>query len=217
MDWLKNVLSKDQYELLVTDTYVKAFPSATTSTDLLKGEYREMDKLTQLASQFDIAALTIAHSRKLGRDEDGSSLVSVAGTTGRTAAADAILMLSGTPGQPRAKLSVTSRDTEGLDVALTRCPTTGAWVAAPSAVAATNAKTSAGQTKILEVLETKGPLRRSDIEEQLVGDKRSSVGTWLHRLKKDKRIVLLGSSNDFYGLPGQEAPAQIPNETPEAA
>jgi hypothetical protein len=54
-------------------------------TDLLKAEYREMDKLTQVARKYDLAVLTIAHSRKLGRDEDGSSLVSVAvaGTTGR--------------------------------------------------------------------------------------------------------------------------------------
>jgi hypothetical protein len=125
-----------------------------------------MDKLTKLAKTADLAILTIAHSRRPGRDEDGSSLVSVAGTMGRTAAADAILMPSGKPGQGKAKLSVTSRDTEGLELEPIRSADTGAWVAAPPAGRNEAPKVSPSQSLILDLLK-RGPLKRSEIEKEL--------------------------------------------------
>jgi RecA-family ATPase len=94
MVWLNDVLKSQRYELLIIDTYVKAFPADSSARDLFKGEYKQMDTLTKVAQQHDLALLTIAHTRKPGKDEDGGSLISVAGTGGRTAAADAVLMLS---------------------------------------------------------------------------------------------------------------------------
>ena len=127
LDALDATLSNTDYELVIVDTYVKAFPGEAGARDLFKGEYKQLDRLTKLAEKHDLAILTVIHTRKPGKGEDGSSLVSVAGTGGRTAAADAILMLSGTSGKPTAKLTLISRDTEGFETSLARDPVTSGW------------------------------------------------------------------------------------------
>ena len=208
MDWLKDVLKSQPWELLIIATYVKAFPSDSRTRDLFKGEYKQMDTLTKLAEQHDLAVLTIAHTRKPGKDEDGGSLISVAGTGGRTAAADAVLMLSGRQGKATAKLNVISRDTEGLELTLTRNPATSGWTATPPAASIADAKLSAGKTKILDLLAHKGPLTRSGIEHELPTENGVSIGTWLFRLvQKDHQVVKLGGTHTcYYGLPGQVLP-----------
>jgi AAA domain len=203
MEQLEATLAAGSYELLIVDTYVAAFPSETASRDLFKGEYKQMAELTKLARLHDLAVLTIAHTRKGDRDEDGSSITAVAGTGGRTAAADAILMLAGTSGQPKATLTVVSRDTEGLELELTRDASTTGWRATtPVACGARARRPNANHARILELLAQQGPLSRGRIDDALPDVNQSSLGTWLKRLMDSGEIVRVGL--DRYGLPDHQ-------------
>jgi hypothetical protein len=197
LDWLDDLLKRGGYELLVIDTYVKAFPSESRSSDLFKGQYKQMDKLTGLARKHDFCVFTNAHARKPGKDEDGSSLISVAGTGGMTAAVDAVLMLQGKG--KAARLNVISRDTEAQTLVLKRTPPTVGWVAVPPTASLAQAQLSAGKASVLEVLTRKGPLTRSEVEAELPEAKSGSVGTWLYRLEQDQLVVKRDGGR--YGLP----------------
>jgi AAA domain len=197
LDALSATLTADRYELVIVDTYVKAFPGEAGTRDLFKGDYKQMDRLTKLAEKHDLAILTIIHTRKPGKGEDGSSLVSVAGTGGRTAAADAILMLSGTSGKPTAKLTLISRDIDGFEATLTRDPDTSGWKATGGGSAA--AKARAGEAEICALLAKKGPMRAADIERELAPTKPATVRSWLSRLADADVIDRLNFNR--YGLP----------------
>jgi hypothetical protein len=205
MEQLEATLAAGRYELLIVDTYVAAFPIESGLRDVFAGQYEQMDQLTKLAHRQGLAVLTIAHSRKPGKDESGSSLVSVAGTGGRTAAADAVLMLAGTPGKPKATLTVTSRDTEGMELELTRDDTTTGWKATSPAGGAAR-RGSPGKAKIVELLRRTGPRTRAEIEAEMPDCNESTIGTWLRRLVQEGSIRQMGYLGRYYGLPGQHPP-----------
>ena len=115
--------------------------------------------LTKLANKHKLAILTVSHSRKPGKGEPETTLAAVSGTSGRTAALDAVLLLrkTGSGGI----LSVISRDIEVLDLQLERDPSTAAW-RATGAVA--KPKPRAGQAEICELLLRRGPMTASEIQ-----------------------------------------------------
>jgi hypothetical protein len=204
---LDSKLATGDYELCIIDTFVSAFPSESGSRDLFRSEYRQMAELTKLAQRHDLAILTVAHTRK-GDVEDGSSIRGVAGTGGRTAAADAVLMFSGMSGKPDATLTVISRDTEGAELKVTRDADTTGWRVTGAAHVKPGKQPTTGQQKILDLLADRGPLTRSKIEEELSDVNGDSIGTWLHRLCNDGRIAAERSGLAWrYVLAGQDAAA----------
>ena len=197
---LDATLSNTDFELVIVDTYVKAFPGEAGARDLFKGEYKQLDRLTKLAEKHDLAILTVIHTRKPGKGEDGSSLVSVAGTGGRTAAADAILMLSGTSGKPTAKLTLISRDTDGFETSLARDPVTSGWKITDGDGAAP--KRRAGQAEICGLL-ADGPKTTAQLQQALPDVDPNTVRSWLKRLVA---AGLVGQDGELYQLPAPAAP-----------
>jgi hypothetical protein len=206
---LEATLAARPYELLVVDTYVKAFQADTGGSDLFKSDYKQMDVLTQLARKFDLAVLTNAHSRKPGKGEKGTELVSVAGTGGRTAAPDAGLMLAKT-GKGAACLNVISRDTEELEIMLQRNSTTGGWETVGAATAPPKrANASRGKGKVLELLRTSDSLTGAEIKKALCPpEDDGNVAVWITRLSEDRQIVI--DTQKRYSVPVGGAAATAP-------
>jgi hypothetical protein len=160
-------LTAERYVLVIIDTFTAAFPKEQTARDVVRADYRQSDSLTRVARAHDLAILTISHTRKAGpRDEPDMSLAAVSGTGGRTAPLDAVLVLRKNGDRfGGATLTVTSRDTEGLELKLARDPLTGAWVgAAPRPIAV---KARAGEAEVRAVLERLGPSTASAIQQAL--------------------------------------------------
>jgi hypothetical protein len=197
-------LASRPYELLVLDTHVAAFSEAATSADLFRADYKQFAQLSKLAEKHALAVLTIAHTRKLGRDEDGLSLASVAGTGGRTAAVDAVLMLR-RDRKGNAKLSVTSRDTNGVNLDLMRDPVTRGWTAVAPKRASVQPPTP-GEAKILDLLKVDGPLTTKQIQEKLASENASSISVWLFRLVQIRLVATDSSRPCVYRLATQQSP-----------
>jgi hypothetical protein len=87
-------LKQNPVELVVLDTLLAALQSAGGGNrDVLRSDYREMNVLRELAQKHDTSILVIHHTRKMG----GEGLDTVAGTSGVTAAADAVWTLKQGP------------------------------------------------------------------------------------------------------------------------
>lgn len=89
MGQLDELLTAGRFELVIIDTFLKV-AHAHGNRDILRSEYAEIAQLQELAHKHDIAIVLVAHTRKMGAE---NGLDMVAGSTGITAACDAVWTL----------------------------------------------------------------------------------------------------------------------------
>src|SRR5262249_46936948 len=106
-------LAEKPAELVIIDTLL-AVVKASSNRDLLRGDYSEGTVLRELAEKHKTAILVVHHLRKMGAEY---GLDAVAGTTGLTAACDAVWVLK-RGGTGECLLEVTGRETEEQTYAL---------------------------------------------------------------------------------------------------
>jgi predicted ATP-dependent serine protease len=93
--------------LMIIDTLL-AVVRANGKRDVLRSDYEEVNVLRQLAEKHDVAIIVVHHLRKMGADY---GLDAVAGTTGITAACDAVWTLRRQSGG-ECLLEITGREME---------------------------------------------------------------------------------------------------------
>jgi hypothetical protein len=201
LEALNHEIHDGQYELVIVDTLVKAFPQERGASDLFRADYRQIDALKGLADNNSVALLVIAHTRK---EEAEYALNAVAGTSGLTAAADAILILAKT--SSGAKLQVISRDIDESEFSLVRDATTSGWkIAAEGPGPIPND----GKQRILSLLRDQGPLTSNEIQQTLADENGSTVRSWIRRLGDEKRIIQ-GLDNKYALSTGSSASHLFP-------
>jgi AAA domain len=178
---LDSEIRDGQYELVIIDTLVKAFPQDRGSSDLFRADYRQIDTLKRLADDNEVALVVLAHTRK---EEAEYALNVVAGTGGLTAAADAILVLGKT--STGAKLQVISRDIDESEFSLLRDTGTSGWKIAAEGPGPIPVE---GKQRILDLLRDGGSMTSHEIQGALAGENGSTVRSWIHRLVEEGRIV----------------------------
>lgn len=98
--------------LVIIDTFL-ALVRDRKSKDAMRGDYAEVDRLRAIAEKHKTAILLVAHSRKAAADYHVDA---VAGTSGMTAACDAVWTLAKKP--DGATLQVTGREFEDRTIGL---------------------------------------------------------------------------------------------------
>jgi len=105
---LHELLKAGHYDFLVIDTFLKLARSGGGNRDIMRSEYAEVTQLQELAHRHGIAIVLVAHTRKMGAE---NALDTVAGTTGITAACDAVWTLRKMP-DGASVLEITGREME---------------------------------------------------------------------------------------------------------
>jgi hypothetical protein len=86
---LEKLLSEQSPNLVIIDTFLALVGNSGAKKDVMRSEYAEIAALQKLATKHDTSILLVHHLRKANVG-DNSVLDAVAGSTGVTAAADAI-------------------------------------------------------------------------------------------------------------------------------
>ena len=118
------VASADAPRLIVVDVLARVRPPADRNGSAYAADYAAVEPLQALATSYGIAVLLVHHTRK-AKDDD--YLATVSGTHGLAGAADAVLVLNRSRTAADAVLSVTGRDVEEAEHALTFDPQLGSW------------------------------------------------------------------------------------------
>jgi hypothetical protein len=100
-------LTANPSELVVVDTLLALVAAHTGRKDVLRGDYLEVNTLRQITDKHKAAMLCVAHSRKAA----GDAVDSIIGTSGTTAACDAVWQLQ-TMSTGEASLTVKGREYE---------------------------------------------------------------------------------------------------------
>ncbi len=87
---LAQLLQEGRYDLVVIDTFLRLAKSSGSNRDAMRSEYGEVTQLQMLAQSHEVAMVLVHHTRKMAAE---TGLDAVAGTTGITAACDAVWTL----------------------------------------------------------------------------------------------------------------------------
>ncbi|GAA3632808.1 hypothetical protein GCM10022223_58900 [Kineosporia mesophila] len=107
------------------DVFAKVRGIAPPSLSAYDADYAAVGRIKRIADNYGVAIVLIHHVRKAGSDD---FLQEVSGTNGIAGAADATLILKRPRGQADGTLSITGRDVEETEIALTHDSETGHWV-----------------------------------------------------------------------------------------
>ncbi|GAB6901546.1 AAA family ATPase [Kineosporia succinea] len=107
------------------DVFAKVRGPASPSLSAYDADYAAVGRIKKIADHYGIAIVLIHHVRKAGSDD---FLQEVSGTNGIAGAADATLILKRPRGQADGTLSITGRDVEEAEIALTHDQNTGHWL-----------------------------------------------------------------------------------------
>ncbi len=108
--------------LIVVDVLAKVRPDRRQTESLYDVDYRAMEPLQRIASEWGIAVLALHHTRKMEAEDPFDT---VSGSTGLTGAADSVLVLS-RDGQG-ITLYGRGRDIEEIETAMQFDHITGSW------------------------------------------------------------------------------------------
>ena len=111
---LAGLIREGRFGLVVIDTFMRLV-QPNGSRDVFRSEYAEVNQLRELAERFKIAIVLVHHTRKASAE---SGLDAVAGSTGITAACDAVWTLKRQPGGGESILEVTGREMEEVSLGL---------------------------------------------------------------------------------------------------
>jgi hypothetical protein len=182
------MLTERPCTLLVIDTLAKIV-MPEKNRDAVRSDYLEIDRIRRLAEKHHCAVLLVTHTRKMGAEY---SLDAVNGTTGTTAAADAVLVLKH-DGRGGYILSVTGRDVEAVDLSLTFH--SSIWTV--KGTAADN-DVSDAQQQVLELFRTEGgPGVSLAVEKiaRLTGRPLPATYIVVSRMVKDGLLARVGRGN----------------------
>lgn len=90
-DQLAKIIEDRHPTLVIIDTFLALVGGSDKRSDVMRAEYKEIDTIRKIAAEYDTAMVLVHHMRKSVAGESG--IDSVAGSTGVTAAADAIWTL----------------------------------------------------------------------------------------------------------------------------
>lgn len=157
-------------EVLIVDSLLAAVKTASRNhVDIMQADYNVVAMLRDLAVRHSLALVLIAHTRKAA----GDFLDLIQGTTGTTAAADAVWVIQRTP-DGLGTLSVVGREIETNVFGLKRDDGFPAWIITGEG---DEISQSDARRDIIELLRDEGPLKPSRIAGRL---RKSISGT--HRL-----------------------------------
>ena len=202
LEQLRNLIEKEAPTLVIIDTFLALVGEVRGDKNPMRAEYKEVSTLQKLAAEFQTTILLVHHTRKANIGE--TPLDSVAGTTGVTAAADAIWTLrKDQPGE--FLLDITGRECEEDSLALKfsadrdcfgwHCTGAGA-----------DAKDGKAQTEILQFLQHEGPHSVKSIG-AAVHVTYSDLRKCLYRLQdqgrvaNDGKLIRLIEPKGSYGTP----------------
>ncbi len=116
LDLLTQAIESEGYTLAIVDTLGRFVGRADTN------DYGDMTSvvgaLQEAAISRDMAVLVVDHHRKGAPGVDDDPVDAIVGSTGKSGAADAVLGLTKQQGKKGARLRVTGRDLEELDLVL---------------------------------------------------------------------------------------------------
>ncbi len=163
-DWLAR---NPAVKLVIVDTFNKVRRLKSRGTTPYEKDYNEINILKQFADDHKIAIMVVHHLRK----SDAKDITdTIAGSTGITAAADAIMILQKERGSNHAILSVTGRDMPDFEMGIALNPESLCWE-----IASATEELTREREEILEILKNENrPMRLGEIA-TAVGKKNNNV------------------------------------------
>lgn len=110
--------------LIVIDVFAKIRGTSAPGLSAYDADYSAVGRIKRIADHYGVAVLLVHHVRKA---TDTDFLQEVSGTNGIAGAADATIVLKRARNQADATLSITGRDVEENEHAMTYDPDTGTW------------------------------------------------------------------------------------------
>jgi hypothetical protein len=186
-DWLD---SNPDTRLLIVDTLAKIKPGQKSGGDAYQQDYSFSAQLQGLAISRGIALLAITHTKKAVTEDVFDRIT---GTTGNTAAADAMWVLESSP-QDRHKsaLHITGRDVDPTSLAMVYDK--GAWTCEGEA---DEFFLSPERQAIVNILGEKGPMTAGKISEAL-GMPKDNTYKMLFDMKRVKQVFQDGSRGKYF-------------------
>jgi hypothetical protein len=178
---LDEYLTRNPSQLVVIDTLM-AVLKPKSNRDILRSDYAEMNNLRTLAEKHGTAILVVHHLRKATAEY---GLDAVAGTTGVTAACDAVWTMRRLPDGKRV-LDITGREMEEQTYGLRLC--TGDHMSWRLTGQGAEASMSEERKQIVELLKLKGRLKPAQIA-GLLGKNPNTVRRLLQELVADDVVV----------------------------
>jgi RecA-family ATPase len=180
MEQLDAFLKANPSELVIIDTLLAFVAAHSSRSDILRGDYTEVNTLRQLAEKHSAAMLAVAHSRKAA----GNLVDSIIGTSGTTAACDSVWQLKRL-GSNQAILEVKGRELEEAQYALEF--NTGMPFGWHVTGAGPGVGISAERREILTLLQREGAKKPGEIA-ALLGKNASTVRRLIQQLVIDGLI-----------------------------
>jgi len=165
---------------VIIDTYAMIKGKKSDNTDIFLDDYRELVKIKRVADHHKIGILLIHHTRKEPSDDVFDTVL---GSTGITAAADTIIMLTN---NNKGTLYVRGRDVEEDQFEIELDSTTLSWVLVDNAG---KYSLSPERKEIMDLVTDKEcPMKLQDIASAL-GKKKSNIGHMLKSLVEDEFLI----------------------------
>lgn len=181
--WLESVTTP---RLVIIDVLARVRPPTDGRGSLYASDYEALQPLQALANLHGVALLLVHHTRKATSDD---FLATVSGTHGLAGAADAVLVLARSRTSADAVLSVTGRDIDESEHALTFDQQLGSWRLMGDARLYAM---SPERRSIVEAVETAGALRPKQIA-QASGVDYAVVKHLVRKMVDDDQIDTDGS------------------------
>lgn len=172
-------------ELVIVDTLQKIRAvKQQTGQNAYESDYDEIAELKRLADQREISLIVVTHTRKQAADD---YLHTVSGSAALTGAADAVWVFSRSRGTAEAKLSITGRDIDEQELAMSFDRDTGTWRLLGDAG---EVQLSRDRQTIYDVLKAADrPLSPKEIAEEIGKPNNSNLRHTLRRMLNDEAIV----------------------------
>jgi len=163
----KFMAEKQEVKLIIIDTFNKVRRFKRRGTTPYEKDYNEINELKKFADDHKMAIMVIHHLRK---SEAKDITDTISGSTGITAAADAIFILQKERGSNLANFYVTGRDISDFEIGLTLNQESLCWE-----IATPTDEMTKERAEILSVLEkANGPMKLGKIAE-IVNKKKNNV------------------------------------------
>jgi hypothetical protein len=177
-NWLAQ---KPDVKIVIVDTFNKVRRLKRRGTTPYEKDYNEISELKKFADLHEIAIIVIHHLRK-SEAKDITDMI--AGSTGLTAAADAILILQKERGSNQATFSATGRDIPDFEIGLTLNPESLSWE-----IAVPTEELTKERAEVFAVLqEANGPKTLGEIS-TVLNKKKNNVHKLLAGLIVSKKVV----------------------------
>jgi archaellum biogenesis ATPase FlaH len=185
---LDSYLKANPVKLVIIDTYMGFLQSEGGKRDIVQADYNRINSLRQLAEKHDCAIILVHHTRKA----EGSTVDSLLGTTGISAACDCIWQLQKKQ-DGDAVLKVTGREVEEDSFALRFSKEEGNFGWLFTGGNGAHASVSPQRRQILDLLTTQGPLTPKRMAE-LLGKNDNTTRRLIQKLSQEGLVEKIGDT-----------------------